>query len=222
MFPSFSATTSTNPRYHSYLFDKQTNLAANHCDTRIFLNRGLQIGSDSNGGLAVRGEGGDNLLGSIDSNKTVKGLCASNFYIAMDFFNTYTCNQLLHFGVKGIKSWVDSNEWCGNYKGFYHYKGSLTTPDCHEIVNWIVMKNVQFVTSIQLEALRCLVFWTECIKAPMEDNFRSPADLPESSQENREVMEFTQPPYIVCTCEVGDTGAMFSLTPGFPYQATIA
>ena len=108
-----------------------------------------------------------------------------------------------------------------DFKGFYHYKGSLTTPDCHEIVNWIVMKNVQYVTSSQLEALRCLVFWTECIKAPMEDNFRSPEDLPEASQENREVMEFTQPPYIVCTCEVGDTGAMFELTPGFPYQATI-
>ena len=73
----------------------------------------MQIGPDSNGGLAVRGDkGGDNLLGSIDSNKTVKGLCASNYYIAMDFFNTYTCNQLEHFGVKGVKSWVDSEDWC--------------------------------------------------------------------------------------------------------------
>ena len=86
MFSNVIATTSTNPRYHSYLFDKATNLAANHCDTRIFLNRGLQIGPDSNGGLAVRGDkGGDNLLGSIDSNRIVKGLCASNYYIAMDF-----------------------------------------------------------------------------------------------------------------------------------------
>ena len=97
-----------------------TNLAANHCNTRIFLNRGLKIGSDTNGGLAARGGCGDYLLGSIDSNKVVKGLCASNYYIAMDFFNTYTCNQLHHFGVKGIKSWVDSDDWCHKYENFYH------------------------------------------------------------------------------------------------------
>ena len=116
---SFAAPTSTNPRYHSYCFDKQTNLAANHCDTRIFLNRGLQVSSDTTGGLASKGGAGDNLLQSIDSNKIVKGLCASNYYIAMDFFDTYTCNQLHHFGVKGIKRWVDSIEWENNYEGFH-------------------------------------------------------------------------------------------------------
>ena len=92
----------------------------NDCNTRIFLNRGLKIGSDTNCGLAARGGCGDYLLGSIDSNKVVKGLCASNYYIAMDFFNTYTCNQLHHFGVKGIKSWVDSEDWCHKYEKFYH------------------------------------------------------------------------------------------------------
>ena len=40
-------------------------------------------------------------------------------------------------------------------------------------------------------------------------------------EEDREVMEFTQPPYIVRTCQVGDTGAMFNLTPGFPYHTTL-
>ena len=59
----------------------------------------------------------------------------------------------------------DINEILPDYKGFYHYKGSLTTPDCHEIVNWIVLKDTNFVKSSQLEALRCLVFYTECIKA---------------------------------------------------------
>ena len=115
----------------------------------------------------------------------------------------------------------DLNKVLPDYKGFYHYQGSLTTPDCHEIVNWVVLKNARYVRSSQLEALRCLVFWTECIKAPMEDNFRSPMDLPMGSKEDREVMEFTQPPYIVCTCQVGDTGAMFNLTPGFPYHTTL-
>ena len=79
----------------------------------------MKVGSDANGGLSVRGDkGGDNLLSTIDSNRIVKGLCASNFYIPMDFFNTYTCNQLKHFGVKGIKSWVDSTQWQKHYDGF--------------------------------------------------------------------------------------------------------
>ena len=119
IYSLFLAPTSTNPRYHSYCFDKATNIAANHCDTRIFLNRGLQVSDDVNGGLSVQGDkGGDNLLQSIDSNKTVKGLCASNYYIAMDFFDTYTCNQLRHFGVKNIKQWINSNEWKECYEGF--------------------------------------------------------------------------------------------------------
>ena len=114
-----TATTNTNPRYHAYCFDKASNLAANHCNTRIFLTRGMQVGSDANGGLSVRGDkGGDNILSTIDSNHVVKGLYASNFYIPMDFFNTYTCNQLKHFGVKGIKLWVDSVEWQKNYNDY--------------------------------------------------------------------------------------------------------
>ena len=79
----------------------------------------MQVGSDANGGLAVRGDkGGDNLLSTIDSNRVVKGLCASNYYIPMNFFNTYTCNQLNHFGVQGIKSWVDSIDWHKNYNNY--------------------------------------------------------------------------------------------------------
>ena len=88
------------------------------------MNRGLQVSDDATGGLASKGGDGDNLLSSIDSNKTVKGLCASNYYIGMDFFDTYTCNQLHHFGVKGVKSWVDSNDWEKEYDGFYFLDSS--------------------------------------------------------------------------------------------------
>ena len=158
MYFIIAATISTNPRYHSYLFDKVTNLAANYCDTRIFLNRGLQIGSDTNGGLAVRGDkSGDNLLGTIDSNKIVKGLCASNYYIAMDFFDTYTCNQLHHFGVKGIKSWVDSTDWCHHYDGFFH----LDSTSQEEIRNSIkqasstlLLRNWQEVSKLFVDYLQ--------------------------------------------------------------------
>ena len=81
-------------------------MVANHYDTRIFLNRGLQVSDGATRGLSSRGGASDNLLQSINSNKIVKGLCALNYYITMDFFNTYTCNQLHHFGMKGIKEWI--------------------------------------------------------------------------------------------------------------------
>ena len=70
---------------HSYLFDKVTNIGANHCDTRIFLRRGFKIGSDENGGLETRGGGVDHSLMSIDSNKLINGLHASCYCIDMMF-----------------------------------------------------------------------------------------------------------------------------------------
>jgi len=39
---------------------------------------------------------------------------------------------------------------------FYHYKGSLTTPPCSEIVTWLVFNETQTVTHDQMEKLRAL------------------------------------------------------------------
>ena len=68
-----------------------------------FLNRGLKVGNNSLEELASKGDSCGNLLSLVNSSKTVKGLYASNYYISMDFFNTYTCNQLHYFGIKCIK-----------------------------------------------------------------------------------------------------------------------
>ena len=40
-----------------------------------------------------------------------------------------------------------------DYSGFYHYKGSLTTPNCFEIVNWIVAKNKVILRPAQVRYL---------------------------------------------------------------------
>ena len=133
-----------------------TNLSANHPDTRIFLNRGLQVSSDASGGLAARGGTSDNLLQSVDSNKTVKGLCASNYYIAMDFFDTYTCNQLHHFGVKGIKSWIDSEQWEKNYDGFNNLDPSAQAEVRHAVTqasSTLLLRNWQEVSKLFVEYL---------------------------------------------------------------------
>ena len=132
-------------------------MAANHCDTRIFLNRGLQVSTDATGGLASKGQSGDNLLQSIDSNRTVKGLCASNYYIAMDFFDTYTCNQLHHFGVKGVKRWVDSCNWEKNYEGFYDLNTSAQDEirkSMSQASSTLLLRNWQEVSKLFVEYLQ--------------------------------------------------------------------
>ena len=39
----------------------------------------------------------------------------------MHFFLTFTVNQLEHFGVKNIKRWIDSEEWCKHVIGFSEF-----------------------------------------------------------------------------------------------------
>ena len=68
-----------------------------------------------------------------------------------------------------------------------------------------------------MEPLRNFVFYTECEKALMGDNFRSPDDLPVASRGNRNVEEYVQPPVVTCICEA-ENGAMWSIHPGFPFN----
>ena len=96
-----------------------TNLTANHEDTRLIVNRGLTVGEDKTGGLALRGKGDSALLESIDNKEMVRNLCFSQKYHAWDHFLTYTCSMKTHFGVAPIRNWLDSGEWKKHYEGFF-------------------------------------------------------------------------------------------------------
>lgn len=54
--------------------------------------------------------------------------------------------------VRAIDS--DEEEKDDNQYGFYHYKGSLTTPPCSDIVNWFVYRKVLPISESDLEQLR--------------------------------------------------------------------
>jgi len=60
---------------------------------------------------------------------------------------------------------------------FYHYSGSLTTPPCHESVQWIVNKNPILVSEDQMDTFRTLKDKYMGANAINQDNFRKPQSL---------------------------------------------
>ena len=86
------------------------NLATNHSDTRMILNRAV-CKPASDFGVSITRESDGRLTESVDSRKNVRLLCACQPYHNMHFFLTLTCNQRLHFGISCLKLWVDSGKW---------------------------------------------------------------------------------------------------------------
>ena len=127
-----SMNTSTDFHYTSFCYDKLSNLAANHEDTRIIIRRGLTVDENS-GELGLRGSGDSSMLESFDSKAMVRNLCASQQYHSMTHFLTFTCNMKKHFGTKIIKEWIDSNEWQKNIPHFF----DLNLTDQEEYINGI-------------------------------------------------------------------------------------
>jgi len=70
-----------------------------------------------------------------------------------------------------LKDLIDQVDIDNNGPAYYYYKGSLTTPTCNEVVNWIVMENTISISEYQIEAFRTLKYKDG---APMVDNYRHP------------------------------------------------
>jgi len=70
-----------------------------------------------------------------------------------------------------LKDLIDLVDIDNNGPAYYYYKGSLTTPECNEVVNWFVMENTISISETQMEAFRKLKYKDG---APMVDNYRHP------------------------------------------------
>lgn len=116
---SCSSSTSTNPRYIAWAYDHVVNIMANHCDTRIILNRGLTVDDNSMSGLTIRGKDDNKLLESFESKQWVRNLCAGMAYHHDDYFATLTCNQKQHFGTSELRRWIDQKGWKNTYPNYH-------------------------------------------------------------------------------------------------------
>jgi carbonic anhydrase len=76
----------------------------------------------------------------------------------LNFINRQNILQVRQDG-NSIPATIDlSKVWKNiNSYNFYHYKGSLTTPPCHEAVIWNVFEDTIPITSAQLDLIRTMI-----------------------------------------------------------------
>ena len=115
---SVSNSASTNPRYLTFMFDSLANGALEGQDTRVVLSRGFEE-SMGPAGMRIRNKGDDLYSDTIDNRQCVHDLTASERDKPADLFVTMTCNQREHFGIKGIKRYIDDGAAVDNYKKYY-------------------------------------------------------------------------------------------------------
>lgn len=58
---------------------------------------------------------------------------------------------------KGNVTNLDFSSYSDPTRSFYHYLGSLTTPNCTEFVNWVVMSQVETMSSAQMKEIKSWV-----------------------------------------------------------------
>jgi predicted GIY-YIG superfamily endonuclease len=97
-----------NQDYLCYAYDSIANLSCRGEDTRLVVRRGSTINSTS------RKEIDNNLMfdsDSIESRPHVNQLCAKMRDSGATYFGSHSCNYTNHFGLKMIKSWIDSDKY---------------------------------------------------------------------------------------------------------------
>ena len=150
---SSGAATSTSPAYISFAYDTILNLATNHSDTRMVINRAVPepIGKF---GVSLKENNDGQLTDSIDSRRNVQNLCASQLYHHMHFFKTLTVNQRMHFGISPLKQWTDSDEWKNNFDW-----NNLTSERQDELCNAISQASATLTLRNWLEVRKLFVDW---------------------------------------------------------------
>jgi carbonic anhydrase len=53
---------------------------------------------------------------------------------------------------------LNLTSWANKEKSFYHYEGSLTTPDCNQFVNWVVYDGFNYMSKSQFESIKKEIF----------------------------------------------------------------
>jgi carbonic anhydrase len=61
-------------------------------------------------------------------------------------------------------------------ENFFTYEGSLTTPDCNEVVSWIVLKDRATISENQIKLFRELEVW-QGPQGRLKKNFRPLQEL---------------------------------------------
>jgi hypothetical protein len=81
--------------------------------------------------------------------------------------------------VTVTQSFAMTNMLPAKLTDFIRYQGSLTTPNCSEVVTWTVFKEPIIISHTQLYALRAISHngKTDSEDHPLEDNFRPPQPL---------------------------------------------
>ena len=150
---SSGAATSTSPGYISFAYDTIINLATNHNDTRMIINRAVPV-PVGQFGISLKDNNDGVLTDSIDSRRNVRNLCASQLYHHMHFFKTLTVNQRMHFGISPLKRWTDSDDWKNNFD--WH---NLTTERQDELKQAISQASATLTLRNWLEVRKLFVDW---------------------------------------------------------------
>ena len=124
--------TSTSQTYAYYCYYKLTTLSLNHDGTRIVLNVGVTVYTESTNIIGAICNKHSSLFESIYIKQMVSNFCASQKYHKVDIFLTFTCNQEDNFWLEYIWNCIDSGIW----KNLYLHYFNCTHAFPKKIRNW--------------------------------------------------------------------------------------